>query len=149
MSKREEADSLKNLAEETLRQIQAISEEIGDREEEKKKLLKQHKGFLKKLDEFKLYFRKEETEFDIEDGNLEIFVLEFVCFKVDEWEKPKVYHIVDDTGDPSFNCPNCEQEHNHCLTTESEYESLDKYHNIRLLGKIKLSKLREIILNDR
>lgn len=80
------------------------------------------------------------------DENEIIRLIEVKCKKVLEWEETVISHIIDDTGDPSFYCANCEQEHNHTRwTDDGKWTDQDEKHEVRLVGTITIGRLREIL----
>lgn len=142
---RSEAEELAKRAEKQYKEAKELSSEMKGLETRRKKAMENHRKLKKKLKEFNAHFKRQETDFKVIDGDAEVLVLEIVCFRVENHEKPKLSHIVDDGGDPPFYCPHCETSYNHCSMTD-KYTWEDDDHKMRLLGKVKVSKLRELLL---
>jgi len=86
---------------------------------------------------------------EIIDGREKVFLLEVTCFRVEDWEKPQISHIIDDSGDPNFYCANCYEEHNHTHYGKvGEYKNQGDKHKVRLLGSITIQNLRLIVLTE-
>jgi len=74
------------------------------------------------------------------DKDEKVRLLEVTCHEVESWEEPKIFHIIDDDGDPEFYCLHCHTEHNHTTIGEQ-----DEFHTVRLIGEVTVEELRRFI----